>query len=407
MALLDQALTLWRGPALADAADTAKAAQLRDSLAQERLAAAEDRIGALLRCGRAQEAAAELPGLVAEHPLRERAAGLLMLALYRTGCQGDALAAYQQVRGMLVTELGIEPGDELQHLHRRILASDPGLLPAAAPVAITSAGVGPPDRDPGAGCQDGSGAGQVAVLRPREPATTFRHGSQRRGSVRPRQLPAVAPRQLPAVAPRQLPAVAPRQLPAVAPHFTGREAELAELDAVLGAAAGDGAAVVISAVGGMAGVGKTALAVRWAHRVADRFPGGQLYVNLQGFGPAGDLVDPAAAIRGFLDGLGVAAERVPVSVQAQAGLYRSLLAGRRVLLVLDNARDEDQVRPLLPGSGSCVVVVTSRTRLTGLAAAQGARLVSLDVLSGDARARCWLGGWAMGGQPLSPRRWPG
>jgi DNA-binding SARP family transcriptional activator/tetratricopeptide (TPR) repeat protein len=361
--LLGQALALWRGPALADAADTVKAAQLRDSLAQERLAVAEDRAGALLRCGREQEAAAELPDLVAEHPLREGLAGLLMLALYRTGCQGDALAVYQQVRGTLVTELGIEPGDELQHLHRRILASDPGLLP----VAITSAPAGPQEHDSGAECRDKSGAGHVAALRPQEPATTFRHGSQRRAPARPHQPPAVVP----------------RQLPAVAPHFTGREAKLAELDAVLGATAGDGAAVVISAVGGMAGVGKTALAVRWAHRVADRFPDGQLYVNLQGFGPAGDLVDPAAAIRGFLDGLGVAAERIPVTAQAQAGLYRSLLAGRRMLLVLDNARDEDQVRPLLPGSGSCVVVVTSRTRLTGLAAGEGARLVSLDVLSDD------------------------
>jgi DNA-binding SARP family transcriptional activator/tetratricopeptide (TPR) repeat protein len=368
--LFDQALTLWRGPALADAADTPKASQLKDSLAQERLAAAEDRIGALLRCGREQEAASELPGLVAEHPLRERLTGLLMLALYRTGCQGDALAAYQQVRGTLVTELGIEPGDELQHLHRRILASDPGLLPVAAPVAITYARVRSLDRDSGAERQDESGAGHVAVPRTEEPATTFRHGSQRCVSARPHQLPAVVP----------------RQLPAVAAHFTGREAELARLDSLLDGAAGDGAAVVMSAVGGMAGVGKTALAVRWAHRVADRFPDGQLYVNLQGFGPAGDLVNPTTAIRGFLDGLGVAAERVPVSAQAQAGLYRGLLAGRRMLLVLDNARDEDQVRPLLPGSGSCVVVVTSRTRLTGLAVTEGARLVSLDVLSvNDAR----------------------
>ena len=255
------------GPALADAGDTAKAAQLRDSLAQERLAAAEDRAGALLRCGREQEAAAELPGLVAEHPLRERLTGLLMLALYRTGGQGDALAAYQKARGTLVSELGIEPGDELQQLHRRILASDPGLLPAAAPAAITSTPAAPPGRDSGAEGQDELGAGHVAVPRPREPAASFRYGRQRRGPARPHQLPAVVP----------------RQLPAVAPHFTGREAELAGLDSLLDDAAGDGAAVVILAVGGMAGVGKTALAVRWAHRVADRFPDGQLYVNLQGF----------------------------------------------------------------------------------------------------------------------------
>ena len=368
--LFDQALTLWRGPALADAADTPKASQVKDSLAQERLAAAEDRIGALLRCGREQEAAFELPGLVADHPLRERLTGLLMLALYRTGCQGDALAAYQQVRSTLVTELGIEPGDELQHLHRRILASDPGLVPVAAPVAITYARVRSLDPDSGAECQDESGAGHVAVPRPEEPATTFRHGSQRRVSARPHQLPAVVP----------------RQLPAVAPHFTGREAELAKLDSLLDGVAGDGAAVVISAVGGMAGVGKTALAVHWAHLVAGRFPDGQLYVNLRGFGPSGGPVEPAVAIRGFLEGLGVAADRIPATPDAQAGLFRSLLAGRQMLLILDNARDEDQVRSLLPGSPTCAVVVTSRTRLAGLAAAEGAQLVNVDPLT-DADAR--------------------
>ena len=143
---------------------------------------------------------------------------------------------------------------------------------------------------------------------------------------------------------------------------------------------------MITAVGGMAGVGKTALATRWAHRVADRFPDGQLYVNLRGFDPLGAPAEPAGTIRGFLESLDVSAERIPADVEAQAGLYRSLLAGRRVLVVLDNARDETQVRPLLPGSPSCLVLVTSRTRLTGLAAAEGARLVSLDVLS-EAEAR--------------------
>jgi NB-ARC domain len=117
--------------------------------------------------------------------------------------------------------------------------------------------------------------------------------------------------------------------------------------------------------------------------VAERFPDGQLYVNLNGFAPSGDPVEPAAAIRGFLDALGVPAQRLPAEpqAQAQAGLYRSLTAGRRMLILLDNARDEDQVRPLLPASPTCVVVVTSRTQLGGLAAAEQARLVSLDVLT--------------------------
>jgi tetratricopeptide (TPR) repeat protein len=138
---------------------------------------------------------------------------------------------------------------------------------------------------------------------------------------------------------------------------------------------------VISAVDGMAGIGKTALAVYWAHRVADRFPDGQLYVNLRGFDPVGSPVAPAEAVRGFLDAFEVPAERIPVGVQAQSSLYRSILAGRRVLVVLDNARDAAQVRPLLPGAPGCFVLVTSRTRLTSLIAAEGARPLTVDLLS--------------------------
>src|SRR5262249_5743225 len=135
------------------------------------------------------------------------------------------------------------------------------------------------------------------------------------------------------------------------------------------------------AVDGTAGIGKTALAVCWAHRVADRFPDGQLYVNLRGFDPAGPPMAPAEAVRGFLDAFEVPAERVPVGLEAQASLYRSILAGRRVLVVLDNARDAAQVRPLLPGSPGCVVLVTSRTRLTSLVAVEGARPLTVGLLS--------------------------
>ena len=177
--------------------------------------------------------------------------------------------------------------------------------------------------------------------------------------------------------------VVPRQLPAAAADFTGRAAELAALTRILGQAGGAGApgTVVISAIGGTAGVGKTALALHWAHQVADRFPGGQLHVNLRGFDPSGTPATPAEAVRGFLDALGVPPERIPAQPDAQAGLYRSLLADKRMLIVLDNARDEPQVRPLLPASPGCLVLVTSRSQLSGLAAADGARLLSLDVLA--------------------------
>ena len=173
-------------------------------------------------------------------------------------------------------------------------------------------------------------------------------------------------------------AAAPRQLPAAVRHFAGRKAELAALAGQLADVAGT---VVISAVGGTAGIGKTALAVYFAHQVADQFPDGQLYVNLRGFDPTGSPVTPAEAIRGFLDAFGVPAERIPVTVEAQAALYRSVLAGRRVLVVLDNARDAEQVRPLLPGSPGCMVVVTSRNQLTSLIAADGACPVDLDLLT--------------------------
>jgi tetratricopeptide (TPR) repeat protein/transcriptional regulator with XRE-family HTH domain len=174
----------------------------------------------------------------------------------------------------------------------------------------------------------------------------------------------------------------PRQLPAAVADFTGRAVELQELTQVLEAArASRPGTVVISVIGGMAGVGKTALALHWAHRVAGLFPGGQLYVNLRGFDPSGTSVTAPEAIRGFLNALGVAPERVPASPEAQAGLYRSLLADRRMLIVLDNARDEQQVRPLLPACAGTLVLVTSRSQLTGLAATDGARLLSLDVLA--------------------------
>ena len=175
----------------------------------------------------------------------------------------------------------------------------------------------------------------------------------------------------------------PALLPAGIAGFTGRAEQLRWLDERL-----DPSTVVIASIEGTAGVGKTALAVHWAHRVASRFPDGRLYVNLQGFGPR-DAVDPVTAVRGFLTALGIPAARMPADPAALTDLYRSELAGRRVLIVLDNARDADQVRPLLPGTPGCLVVVTSRTRLLGLAAVDGARAMTLDLLSA-AQARAML-----------------
>jgi tetratricopeptide (TPR) repeat protein/transcriptional regulator with XRE-family HTH domain len=179
----------------------------------------------------------------------------------------------------------------------------------------------------------------------------------------------------------------PHQLPAAVADFTGRAAELAALTQVLDDAGADGpGTVVISAIAGTAGVGKTALAVYWAHQVAQRFPDGQLYVNMRGFGRAGPPVTPADTLGRFLAALGLPADRVPSSAEARADAYRSMLADKRMLIVLDNAADAAQVRPLLPGGPGCLVAVTSRSQLTGLVAAEGARPLILDVLSeADAR----------------------
>jgi len=318
------ALSWWRGEPLADIESALLASREVPRLAELRMQAMEIRIDAELRIGGHGEVVAELQRLCAAHPLREHVHALLMLALYRCGRQAEALAAYQQVRAMLVEELGAEPGTELRALHQQILAADPILaMPAIRTGAVD-------------GARPGAAGGPALAV--------------------------------------------PRQLPATAACFTGRAAELATLTRMV-SKAGSGAAgtLVISAIAGAAGVGKTALAIHWAHRVAPRYPDGQLYVNLRGFDAAGAPATPAEAIRGFLDALGVAPGRVPPSLDAQAGLYRSLLAGQRMLIVADNARDEQQVRPLLPASPGCLVVVTSRCQLAGLAAADGARLFTLDV----------------------------
>ena len=318
LAAFDEALALWRGPALADVPGTAKVEAIRSGLAEEYLSAIQDRIGAMLGCGLEWEAAAELPGLLARNPLAERLTGMLMIALYRCGQQADALGVFRDVRARLVGELGIEPGPELQHLHQRILAGDPDLS-------------GPPD------------ARLQAVPRPRGGAAVG--GAQR---------------------------IVARQLPTAPPHLAGRAAELQALAALAAGAGTAGGTVAISVISGTAGVGKTALAVYWGHQVAAEFPDGQLYVNLRGFGPAGPPVTPAEAIKGLLAALGVPAAAVPAGLDSLAGLYRSMLAGTRTLAVLDNARDVDQVRPLLPASPGCLVLVTSRNRLAGLVANEGA-----------------------------------
>jgi DNA-binding SARP family transcriptional activator/Tfp pilus assembly protein PilF len=339
------ALALWRGEPLADIGSDALARREGPRLAELRLQALEARIEADVQAGRQAEVIAEAQALAAEHPLRERLHALLMLALHRDGRTGEALAAYQQARQVLVAELGAEPGAGLRELHQQILAADPAL---AGPRPVPGFGEAAPE--PGAGVERAGGG-----------------------------------------------AVVPRQLPGAVPHFAGRAAELATLTAMLDQAGGRAPdTMLIAAISGTAGVGKTALAVRWAHEVAGRFADGQLYVNLRGYDPD-QPVSAADALAGFLSALGVAGPDIPAGADERAARYRSLLAGRRMLVVLDNAREVEQVRLLLPGAPDCVVVVTSRDSLAGLVARHGASRLEVGLLPiGDAVAllRALIGGRA-------------
>jgi DNA-binding SARP family transcriptional activator len=349
------ALALWRGEPLADV----PAAVLRRTevprLRELRMQAIESRIDAELHLGRHAELIADLRQLTIDQPLREALHAQLMLALYRSGRQAEALEVFRAIDWRLRDELGISPGHELQQLHQRMLSADPALTSGPVPVA---------DMRPAS-----------SAVPPRaRPATPVNGTAAAAAEARPAGGASITAAA--AATARQQPA--PRQLPAVTPHFVGRGAELETLTALLSTVP---STAPIAAISGPPGVGKTTLALQWAHQAADQFPDGQLYVNLRGFDASGTPVTAQAAIRGFLDALQVPAERIPAGLPAQAALYRTLMAGRRVLVVLDNARDAAQVRPLLPGTAGCLTVVTSRSRLPGLIAAQGARPVSLKPLS--------------------------
>jgi len=444
--VLSEALALWRGSPLVDVPSNVLITAESPRLDALRMQAQEWRMDAGLAQGRHSELVGELTQLALDHPWRERFHAQLMLALYRCGRQAEALSAYQRTRRMLVDELGVEPGRELRDLQAGILAGDPALAapgPALASFRVAGAQPEPPGSRPAG--PDGPASGQPASAGSGKPgsAGSGQPGSAPSGSVRssrdrtagPRRAtaggpargaapgagpgaapgpvgvtadgpaggpgtagqpvtrtrgsgglrgttaPAAAPDDAAATGPAST-AVVPRQLPAGVAHFAGRTAQLAELRAWMQAAGSSDEAVRVLVIGGTAGAGKTALAVHWAHQSAAEFPDGQLYVNLRGFDPSGTPVAPADALRWFLGAFGVTEEQIPDSVDAQAALYRSVLAGKRVLVILDNARDAAQVRPLLPGSPSCLVLVTSRARLPGLAATEGARLLPLDVLTG-------------------------
>ncbi|WP_413798690.1 AfsR/SARP family transcriptional regulator [Streptomyces iranensis] len=309
--LINKALSLWNGEALAGLPGPYAETQ-RSRLAEWHLSLIETRLDHDLELGLHAEAVSELTALTAAYPLRERLRELLMLALYRSGRQAEALAVYADTRRLLAEELGVDPVAELSDLQQRILEADKTLLPSVTP--------------------EGDRA---------DPAP---------------------------------PAPVPLQLPAGIPDFTGRTTFIHELSEQL--ASLNGRATAVWAIHGIAGVGKTTLAVHAAHAARHLFPDGQLYVDLQGSTPA--AAAPGAVLGSFLRALGTPDHSIPDGIEERAALYRSKLGGRRVLTLLDNARDAAQVRPLLPGTEGCATLVTSRTRMIDLA---GAQLIDLDVVS--------------------------
>ncbi|MEU4836118.1 tetratricopeptide repeat protein [Streptosporangium sp. NPDC023615] len=325
------ALALWRGPALTGTAAELQATE-GTALDEQRLAVLVERISADLALGRHAELIGELRRLVADHPLHEPLHGQLMLALYRVGRQSETLTVFRDLRRVLNTDLGTEPGPDLQRLHQRVLATDPGLHLTAP--AVTS-----------------------------EDERTAAHTTA--DSAAPPDGPPPAPE-----------GAGVCQLPRAIGDFTSRDDEIERL--VRGAVKDTDSAVVIEAIDGMAGVGKTALAVHVAHRLADLFPDGQLFLDLHGHTPGRRPVPPLEALRTLLRATGTAREKIPDDIEEAAALWRSAAAGRRMLVVLDNAATAGQVRPLLLGRPGSHIVITSRRRLADL---DDVTVLSLDVLS--------------------------
>ncbi|WP_433262359.1 AfsR/SARP family transcriptional regulator [Actinosynnema sp. CS-041913] len=337
--LLTDGLELWRGQALTGV-DGEWAEAERDRLGQELLAARHDLAAARLRLGRGVDLVVELAERAAAHDLDERVAGQYMLALHQAGRTADALEHYRQVRTRLVEELGTDPCAALQDLHGRLLTgrSEPRVVLGREPDPLLGAERHTP--------LDEAGAQQRS--RPRHDA----------GRVVPAGI---------------------RQLPSAPRSFVGREQALHILD---GAHDEPDGSPVVHVLTGTAGVGKTSLALHWAHRNRVRFPGGQLFVNLRGHS-AGAPLTARQALEELLQALEVDPTRRPSGVNGAAAVYRSTLADRQMLVLLDDAVDADQIRPLLPGTPDCTVVVTSRNRLDGLVAREGARQQRLDVLGAD------------------------
>ena len=357
VALLAEALGLWRGRALDGVPPSDLVLAEASRLEESRLDVLELRITADLRCGRAGQLVSELRRLISEHPIREGLWVLLLEALDLAGRRAEAIAAFSEARSAISDELGVDPGPELRRIYQRLLAADraesdaaDGSGEAEAPGARAGAETaGRADRDPDARLADAD-----ADATPATAAAAGAGGPSEPGG--------------------------PAQLPADVADFTGRQEHLLRLRQMLTpvSSAANPAAVNIAGVVGTPGLGKTVLAVHAAHALRRNFPDGQLFVSL--LGASQQPAKPDEVLARLLRDLGVEPDRIPATLDERAALYRTRLTDRRVLIVLDDARDSAQVRPLLPGSASCAVIVTSRHWLSDLA---GSRLVDLDVLDDD------------------------
>jgi DNA-binding SARP family transcriptional activator len=381
-ALLAEALGLWRGSLLSDVPPSPLLAREVERSAEQRLAAAELRIQADLACGRAAAVVAELRGLVAEHPLREGLWALRIRALDEAGRHAEALEAYAQAREVISDELGVDPGPELQRLYAALLAADTPVRPTQVPPRPqrTSPPVvadfvrekpAPPRAAPREASPVDSGAGSESEEAPGAIAI----GEFAAPFAEPDKPPPVAPPAEEVPVGTWVPP--PAQLPTDIGDFTGRDTHVAHLCQLLVSedAASSPGAVRIAVVNGAAGLGKTTLAVHAAHKVRAEFPDGQLYVDLLGASP--QSAHPGEVLARFLRDLGVEGDKIPVKDDERSALFRTRLTGRRILILLDNAKDAAQVRPLLPGSSLCAVLLTTRNRTQDLAST---RFFDLNVL---------------------------